>query len=142
MVLAMKITGTGPVRSSPTRRKEAVGGGASGAFAAELHQGSRAQASAGAGPLETLEALLAVQEVPDPTESGGRAKRHAEDLLDRLDEVRNALLVGTLSRQKLDELARMVRSRRERVADPGLSGVLDEIELRCRVELAKLEAVT
>jgi hypothetical protein len=137
----MKITGTGPVRSSPARRKEAAGGASSGAFSAELHHTARAQGTAGAGPLEGLDALLSIQEVPDATESGSGAKRHAEDLLDRLDEVRNALLVGTLPRQKLDELARLVRARRERVLDPRLSGVLDEIELRCRVELAKLEAV-
>jgi hypothetical protein len=138
----MKITGTGPLRSSPTRRKDAASGAAPGAFAAELQQNARPQGAAGAGPVETLEALLAVQEVPDATQSGRRAQRHAEDLLDRLEEVRTALLVGTLPRQKLDELARLVRLRRERVLDPRLAEVLDEIELRCRVELAKLEALS
>jgi hypothetical protein len=129
------------VRSSPTRRKEATSGAAPGAFAAELHQSSRPQGTTGAGHVETLEALLAVQEVPDATQSGGGAQRHAEDLLDRLEEVRNALLVGALPRQKLDELARLVRLRRERVLDARLASILEEIELRCRVELAKLEAV-
>ena len=74
-------------------------------------------------------------------EQSGGAKRHAEDLLDGLEEVRNALLDGALPRQRLDELVRLVRMRRERVLDPRLADVLDEIELRCRVELAKLEAV-
>lgn len=137
----MKITGTGPVRSSPTRRKEATSGASSGAFAAELQQSSRPQGAAAAGHVETLEALLAVQEVPDATHSGGGAQRRAEDLLDRLEEVRNALLIGALPRQKLHELARLVRLRRERVHDARLADILDEIELRCRVELAKLEAV-
>lgn|SRR6185436_113113 len=137
----MKITGTGPLRSSPTRRKDAASGAAPGAFAAELNQSARPQGAAGPGPVETLEALLAVQEVPDATQSGRRAQRHAEDLLDGLEDVRNALLVGALPRQKLDELARLVRLRRDQVLDPRLADVLDEIELRCRVELAKLEAV-
>jgi hypothetical protein len=137
----MKITGTGPVRSSPARRKEATAGVGSNAFAAELGQGARPQGTSGAGPVDTLEALLSVQEVPDSTHPGGRAQRHAEDLLDRLDEVRYALLDGTLPRHRLNELARLVRLRRERILDPGLAHVLDEIELRCRVELAKLEAV-
>jgi hypothetical protein len=35
----------------------------------------------------------------------------------------------------------LVRLRRDQVMDPRLAEVLDEIELRCRVELAKLEAV-
>jgi hypothetical protein len=137
----MKITGTGPLRSSPSRRKDATSGAAAGAFAAELQPNARPQGVAGAGPVETLEALLAAQEVPDATQSGQRAQRHAEDLLDRLEEVRNALLVGALPRQKLSELARLVRIRRERILDPRLAEVLDEIELRSRVELAKLEAV-
>jgi hypothetical protein len=141
MSAAMKITGTGPLRSSPARRKDAASGTASGAFAAELNQGARAQGTAGSGPVETLEALLAIQEVPDATQSGRRAQRHAEDLLDRLEEVRNGLLAGALPRQKLDELARLVRLRRDQILDPRLAEVLDEIELRCRVELAKLEAV-
>jgi len=137
----MKITGTGPLRSSPARRKDAASSATSGSFAAELNHGSRPQGVSGAGPAETLEALLSVQEVADSTQSSSRAKRHAEDLLDGLEEVRNALLDGALPRQRLDELVRLVRMRRERVLDPRLADVLDEIELRCRVELAKLEAV-
>lgn len=137
----MKITGTGPVRTTPARRGSATGGAAPGAFAAELGAPARASAGAGAAPVETLEALLAVQEVPNATDGGGKAARHAEDLLDRLDELRDALLTGTLPRRRLDELSRLVRFRRERVADPRLASVLDEVELRCRVELAKLEAV-
>jgi hypothetical protein len=137
----MKITGTGPVRSAPARRKDAVGDATPGAFAAELGTTSKNAGVAGAGPVETLEALLALQEVPDATQSRGRAQRHAEDLLGRLDELRHALLEGALPRQRIDDLARLVRVRRERVLDPRLAMVLDEIELRCRVELAKLEMV-
>jgi hypothetical protein len=137
----MKITGTGPLRSAPARRKDAAGGAATGAFAAELGASARSSGIVGGGPVETLDALLALQEVPDATQSRGRAQRHAEDLLDRLDELRHALLAGALSRQRIDDLARLVRLRRERVLDPRLADVLDEIELRCRVELAKLEMV-
>ena len=137
----MKITGTGPMRSAPARRKDAAGGAAPGAFAAELGATARSGGVAGAGPVDTLEALLALQEVPDATQSRGRAQRHAEDLLDRLDDLRDALLAGALSRQRIDDLARLVRLRRERVLDPRLAEVLEEIELRCRVELAKLEMV-
>jgi hypothetical protein len=137
----MKITGTRPVRSTPARRKEGIGGAAPGAFAAELGATARSSGVAGGGPVEGLEALLALQEVPDATQSQARARRHAEDLLDRLDDLRHALLEGALTRQRIDDLARLVRLRRERVLDPRLAAVLDEIELRCRVELAKLEMV-
>jgi hypothetical protein len=135
----MKITGTGPVRTAPARRKDPAARAGEGAFAAELASAGRPAPSVAARPVETLDALLSVQEVPDATDRARRAARHAEDLLDRLDELRHALLVGTLPRNKLDQLARLVRTRREAVADPNLAAVLDEIELRCRVELAKLE---
>jgi hypothetical protein len=60
-------------------------------------------------------------------------------MLDRLDEIRHGLLTGTLSRARLGELNDLVREQRGAVGDPGLAQVLDEIELRARVELAKLD---
>ena len=39
----------------------------------------------------------------------------------------------------LNRLATAVSRRQENFADPKLQGVLDEIELRAKVELAKLE---
>jgi len=46
--------------------------------------------------------------------------------------------MGRIPKEKLAELARMVRDRREKGADPVVSRLLDEIELRAAVELAKL----
>jgi hypothetical protein len=135
----MKITGTGPVRTTPARRKDGASRADRGAFAAELGASGRPSPPVAARPVETLDALLSVQEIPDATDPGRRAVRKGEDLLDRLDELRHALLVGSLPRHQLDQLARLVRGRRDKVADPRLAEVLDEIELRCRVELAKLE---
>jgi hypothetical protein len=137
----MKITGTAPVRTTPTRRKDAAGGAARGAFAAELSLGAKPAAVTGAGPVDTLEALLSVQEVPDASDRAKRAVRRGEDMLDRLDELRYALLAGAMPRQQLDNLARLLRGRNGELADPRLASVLDDIELRCRVELAKLESL-
>jgi hypothetical protein len=63
----------------------------------------------------------------------------AETLLDRLDELRHGLLMGTLGRAQLHELGRLVRLQRDAVDDPGLIAVLDDIDLRAQVELAKYE---
>jgi hypothetical protein len=60
-------------------------------------------------------------------------------LLDRLDELRLGLLAGVLPRERLDELARTARTARETVDDPRLSLILDDIDLRVAVELAKLD---
>jgi Class II flagellar assembly regulator len=138
----MKITGTAPPRPTPARRKDAAGRSGAGGFAAELSSAPGGAAASGAGPADTIQALLSVQEVPDATSPAKRAARRGEDLLDRLEELQQALLVGALPRERLVQLAQLVRTRRDHAADPRLASILDEIELRCRVELAKLDAAT
>jgi len=60
-------------------------------------------------------------------------------MLDQLDELRHGLLDGSISEESLGNLSKLVRAKRENVDDPQLMEVLDEIELRAEVELAKLE---
>ena len=70
--------------------------------------------------------------------SGQRLAARGTEILDRLKEVRRGLLTGTVPKSRLQELAQLVREKRERGADPLISRLLDEIELRAEVELAKL----
>jgi hypothetical protein len=90
----------------------------------------------GVGGLLAAQAVAA-EATPDFKERQRRAKRGAE-ILDRLEDVRRGLLAGAIPKDRLAELARMVREKRERGADPVISRLLDEIELRAEVELAKL----
>ena len=53
-------------------------------------------------------------------------------------EIRLGLLLGTIPQSRLEQLAHLVRAQREQLNDPKLTAVLDEIELRAAVELAKL----
>jgi hypothetical protein len=53
--------------------------------------------------------------------------------------VRDGLLTGGIPRRTLARMAHAIAKRRESFADEKLQGILDEIELRARVELAKLE---
>ncbi len=46
--------------------------------------------------------------------------------------------MGAISESKLSALMRTVRENRDQVDDPRMAAVLDEIELRAAVELAKL----
>jgi hypothetical protein len=86
-----------------------------------------------------VDALLALQDVGGPLERKRRAVRRASRILDVLDEVKLALLDGQLSVGQLDRLRRAVRAERDLTEDPKLEGLLDEIELRAAVEVAKLE---
>jgi hypothetical protein len=83
---------------------------------------------------------MALQGVEDATERRRRAIRRGGGLLDRLDELKLALLNGKDGAPALERLARSLREERPDDVDPGLKGVLDQIDLRAAVEMAKAEA--
>ncbi len=87
-----------------------------------------------------IDSLLSAQEVPDFSVGRRRALQRGRDLLDQLDSLRLALIVGTIPRQRLKQLVASLAAQQTSLADPGLAAVLDEIELRARVELAKYDA--
>lgn len=97
-----------------------------------------AAAVSGAASLSSVDALIALQEVPDAITGRAKAARRGRDMLDMLEDVRDGLLTGIVSRATLQRLVALVNVKREGFIDPGLGGVLDEIDLRARVELAKL----
>jgi len=134
----MKIEGSGRVESTIVRRLR-PGGGASSSFSVSDSEAPRAQTVAGPAPLAAVDSILMLQGLDDSTSGRSRATAHGEQLLGLLDEVRDGLLIGGIPRGTLNRLADAVGRRHESFADPRLQGVLDEIELRARVELAKLE---
>lgn len=96
-----------------------------------------AQRTGGVQAAQPMDGLLALQEVPDPLKGKKKAVRRANDMLDLLEEIRIDLLAGVLPNNRLSSLLTLVRAQRDTVHDPRLAHVLDEIELRARVELAK-----
>lgn len=83
-----------------------------------------------------IDAILALQAVDGPLEGRRKTVRRATSLLDTLDEIKADLLVGRVSVDRLDGLVTMLADLRDRSA-PELDAVLDDIDLRVRVELAK-----
>jgi hypothetical protein len=88
--------------------------------------------------VESVSSVLALQEV-DESNPRQRARRRGDEILDRLDEIRHGLILGSVSRQTLTQLEQVVRTKVAETSDPRLTEVLQEIEVRARVELAKLE---
>lgn len=93
----------------------------------------------GSGPISAVDTILALQGIDDSTDGRRRSVHQGEQLLTLLDEVRDGLLSGAIPRATLHRLAAAIAKKRESFVDPALQGVLDEIDLRARVELAKLE---
>lgn len=133
----MKISGTNPVQTTPVRRRNQTSR-SSGAFAGELAGDEAVRESAAPADLASVSSLLSLQEVADPLTERRRAVQRGEDLLDRLDELRHGLLIGQFPKEKLDQLLDMIRRQQSRVADPRLREILNDIELRAAVELAKM----
>ena len=86
-----------------------------------------------------VQALIALQDVGSATDRRRRSVSRASRLLDALDDIKVSLLGGDLSTRDLDQLARTIREERSATEDPKLEGLLDEIETRAAVELAKLQ---
>lgn len=88
-----------------------------------------------------IDALLSLQEAPDSTseESAKKGRKRAEALLDQLDKVKMGLLTGGIPRASLQALTQIIGVHRDKFMDPKLADILDEIDLRAQVELAKLD---
>lgn len=138
----MKISQTGSAASASRSRKtgKADQVDADGAFRQHIDDGGApSPKAAGTAPLAALSNLLAIQEVPDPTTGKKRAVLHGATLLDELKELQIGLVQGWVSEDKLRSLSHMLDQPRPTIDDPGLNQVLDDIELRAAVELAKIE---
>jgi len=137
----MKVTKTeGAKGASSTRKAKKADGGAGFADALRDVSGAegaeQAQATGGVGAVASI---LAVQQTADATDhkSRGLMMQHANDLLDRLEQIRLSVLAGTISKDRLQELARRLRGRKTSSDDPKLNALIDEVELRVEVEIAK-----
>ena len=133
----MKVVGPGSLNGAAPRRVERRSGGKGGGFrvaATEEQSVQRSQATQGASQVG---ALLALQEVPDADERPARAARRGADLLDMLDSLRMEMLLGRVPRQRLERISATLAQQRGRIADPVLAEVVQEIEVRAAVELAK-----
>jgi hypothetical protein len=135
----VEIKSTGSVSSSNVRRVGKSAGGSDGAFRVSESDSPRAQIVSAPGTIGAVENILMLQGLDDSTSGRSKGVAHGEQLLNLLDAVRDGLLAGGIPRSTLNRLATAVTRRHENFADPKLQGILDEIELRAHVELAKLE---
>lgn len=88
-------------------------------------------------PVGSIDALMALQGADLDQSAQEQATERAFSLLDRLDDLKIALLEGTLPRETLERLVQTLQSERSKTNDPELESMLDEVELRAAVELAK-----
>ncbi len=140
----MKVSKTRPTRTQSVRRKSQAPTGGSGGFAKHLSGVTEGPAVAAPvvenAALGSVGSLLAAQEVSEDGNRQARQRFHRRgvDILDRLDEIRHDILIGAVPKERLTNLVQILRAKRGTVEDPRLVSIIDEIELRAEVEIAKL----
>lgn len=139
----MKITPNRPP-AAPHRRRGVggQGGDEAGGFAPQTDDGPSVPAPAPTAPLTAPGAILALQEVDASEPQARRAVGRGHRVLDELKELHLALVDGWLSEDALHRLAALVDDRRPEVDDADLASLLDDIDLRAAVEMAKLRRRT
>lgn len=131
------VKGTGGV-------KRKGGTAAAGAFS-ELLALSSAGETAAAGALSDVAAtaavnnMLALQEISDEDVRRHKLVQQGRHMLDSLEELRHKLLIGAVPAATLQALERQMSIQKQSVTDPKLTALIEEIEIRVAVELAKLE---
>ncbi len=137
----MKISEYGSVRNTAAARKKAGAGGVAGNFSdlVSLGEESPIAATREMAAVVPLQSLLGLQEVSDAEVSRKAAVRHGNSLLDSLEQLRHSLLIGRMPLDVLRTLESRLQRQRELTADPALHALIDDIELRAAVELAKIE---
>ena len=87
-----------------------------------------------------VDSLLAAQSVEDPTARAAkkRMRSRSMNVLDELEKLRMGMLSGSMTVGHMIDIADVVASHREKITDPSLTAIMDEIDLRAQVELAKM----
>jgi hypothetical protein len=134
----MKVAQTRPNAGSTHGRRVALSPSGATGFAGHVQVAQTGPAGVAApSPLAALGTVLAAQEAQDEAGGRRRALLRGHDLLDELNQIRIGLLEGGWPVASIRRLTGLLQAARSSVSDVRLNGVLDEIELRAAVELAK-----
>ena len=101
---------------------------------------TKAEQIGGVSNIAVADAIFATQMVSDEEEREIRKKlvKRGNQLLEKLEDIRDGLLAGYISTDKLIEISRMIKEPQFASSDTKLQEIMAEIELRVEVELAKL----
>ncbi len=136
----IKVDDVNKVKDLTASKTKKTSGGES--FSVYLKETMKPQSSpvGGASGISVADAIFAAQMVDGEEERELRKKslKRGRSLLEKLEEIRDGLLKGYISLDKLIEISRFVKEKKLASNDPQLEEIIGEIELRVEVELAKL----
>ncbi len=135
----MKVNPTNPGVSA--RKPRAKTNAASTSFSALTPNSEQAVTKVmTSSPIASVDALIALQAEEVETASQQATKR-AGSLLNVLDTIKLGLLEGGIEKQTLKRLLRALGEQRQDTGDPALEAILQQVEIRAHVELAKMQVM-
>jgi len=137
----MKIEGPKKTAGAGKSKKSGKTGEAGASFGDFIASGPKESAQTQTTQsIVQVDALLALQGVDDATERPARKRmmQRCDDIIDELDKIRISMLTGDITVGDMVNIADVVASHRETITDPKLTELMDEIDLRAQVELAKM----
>ncbi|MCE2927318.1 MAG: flagellar assembly protein FliX [Rickettsiales bacterium] len=141
----MRITDSNPIKTAAEIRRKARAGSSSSSSFADLLDAVSSDNAQSTGNLSDVSApadvsmMLALQEISDDELNRKKLILQGKNLLDELDKLRQQLLIGRVPLSTLQNLGKELAVQRVNISDPALLSLMDDIELRAAVELAKLE---
>lgn len=134
----MRVDSRSPINLTGTAASKSARGGRGFSISEEAAPSKSAATTSAASPLG-LDAVLALQgERQSGQERRKRASRRGHQLLDALDQLKLSVLDGRVTGSQLAALRRSLADARSQSGDAALDEILEHIELRAEVELAKL----
>ena len=138
----MKVDQTRRNSLAGVKRSSGSRGVASSDFDSLLISEQKIDAVAATNRISSVDAVVGLQEITgDNTDERG-AKNRANLILDKLEDIRMGLLLGQIPKTNLEELSKILILTRENSIDSNLLEIIEDIELRAKIELAKLEIKT
>ena len=137
----MKVDQTRRNSLASVKRSSGNRGVASSDFDSLLISEQKIDAVAATNRISSVDAVVGLQEITgDNTDERG-AKNRANLILDKLEDIRMGLLMGQIPKSNLEELSKILAVARERSIDSSLLEIIEDVELRAKIELAKLEII-
>lgn len=139
----MKVSGFSSIKSAGSVKKRgstsAVGSFADLLGTSDTDGAASASAATSIASTSSLSNLLSLQEIQEDGQSKRKAIQQGNDMLDSLDRLRHSILTGSVPIHVLRNLNSQLSAKKQYITDQRLLDIIDDIELRASVELAKIE---
>lgn len=139
----MKVEGvqkSGASRSASKTKKTSSNVDFSGVLG-EVDQAKATSQIEAVSAVASIDAVMALQSVDDALFAKKKAVQKGQDILEKLEDLRQSILFGQVKPQDLMKISDQLSSIHQEHLDPKLKNILNEIQLRAEVEMAKYAAL-